>query len=402
MRKLILLVLLIAPGCSTEEPPESTAAAPVSTSEAERGSIRQIVTADGILYPINQATIIPKISAPIRVLYVNRGDRVRQGQLIAELENRDLVAGAAEAKAVYDQAEAAFESTTAVALPEDLNRAQRETEAAKQAMDAAQKILAARQELFRQGALSQRLVDEANGNYVQAKSQYEIAQKHLDSLQGNGRQATIRNYEAQVQAAKARYEAAEVQLSYTRIISPISGVVSERPQFVGQTASPDIPLATVIDTSRIVVRTRVPSAQLQLIKVGETATISLPDDPMDVSGKVTVVSPALDPNSTTAEVWIEAANPENRLHPGASSKVNIVTAVMTDAVTVPATALLSSAESKTVVLVVDSDSVVREREVSVGVREGEKVQITDGIEPGERVVTAGGLGLEDGTKVEVQ
>ena len=404
MRKIAGLLFIAAwtAGCAQqEEAPVAEGAVPVEVAEAERGEIRQIVTADGILYPINQAALTPKISAPIRALHANRGDRVTQGQVIAELESRDLAAASAESKALYVQAEGAFQSATAATLPDELNKADREADAAKQAMDAAQKVLASRQELLRQGALAQRLVDEANSNFVQAKSQYDIAQTHLESVRGVGQQAAVKNAQGQLEAAKAGADAAEVQLSYSQIVSPIDGVVSDRPLYVGEMASAGMPLLTVMDTSRMIARAKVPSSQLQLIRVGDAAMISISAG-SEFPGRVTVISPALDPNSTTAEVWVEAANPGGQLHPGATARVSIVVDTVKDAVLVPASALLPSPEGKTMVLAVDAESVAHEREIEVGVRETDKVQIAEGLEPGDKVVIAGGLGVEDGAKVEVK
>ena len=108
-----LAVLSLSAGCSKKEEKEAEAVVPVQTAEVRRGPIRRIVSADGALYPRDQAAITPKISAPVRNFYVNRGDHVRQGQLLAVLENRDLAAAAVEGKAQYEQAQAVYKTTTA-------------------------------------------------------------------------------------------------------------------------------------------------------------------------------------------------------------------------------------------------------------------------------------------------
>src|SRR5712691_1908790 len=102
MRTIIQFCLCVAvgatlAGCRGQEK-EAEPIAPVQVAPAIRGSIRQIVTADAVLYPRDQANIMPKISAPIRRFLVNRGDHVRRGQILAELENRDLVAAAVASK----------------------------------------------------------------------------------------------------------------------------------------------------------------------------------------------------------------------------------------------------------------------------------------------------------------
>src|ERR1700683_4966866 len=103
-------------------------------------------------------------------------------------------------------------------------------------MDAAQKLLESRQQLQRDGALARRQVDEATVSYAQAKSQYETAKKHLDSVHGVNRVEEVKSAEAQVASAKGKFEAAEAQLSYSEIRSPIAGVVADRSIFAGEMA----------------------------------------------------------------------------------------------------------------------------------------------------------------------
>ena len=117
---------------------------------------------------------------------------------------------------------------------------------------------------------------------------------------------------------------------------------------------------------------------------------------------MTVVSPAVDPNSTTVEVWVEADNPGERLKPGATVRVDIHAETIKDAIVIPTAALLPSAEGGVQVLVVGSDSKAHEKKVEVGIREPDKVQIVKGVAAGEKVITVGGVGLEDGAKVTLK
>ena len=193
-----------------------------------------------------------------------------------------------------------------------------------------------------------------------------------------------------------------MQLEYSRILSPLDGVVTERPIYAGEMASPGVPLLTVMDISRVIARANVPSGQLRFLKAGDPATIASPDSYGAVQGKVTVVSPALDPNSTTAEVWIEAVNPGERLRPGVSVEVAIVAETVPDAIVIPFTAILPSEEGAEY----GSGSRMPTR-WRIRVRskpEFEKataVQVLTGLEPGEQVIVVGGLGLENNTKVHV-
>src|SRR6185312_3346726 len=98
------------------------------------------------------------ISAPVKRFLVNRGDHVKPGQLLAELENRDLAAAAQESLGQYDQAQSNYRSTTAAGVPEQMTRARTDVESARQSLDAATKLLESRQQLFKDGALARKLV----------------------------------------------------------------------------------------------------------------------------------------------------------------------------------------------------------------------------------------------------
>ncbi len=394
--------LCLAAGCSRNEATEAESIAPVQTAEVVRAPIQRITRAQGILYPLNQSSITPKISAPVREFYVNRGDHVRRGQLLAVLENKDLAAAEAESKGLVDQAEASYRSVTAATLPEEVAKAQADLQAAKEAMDAAQKLYESRKELLQQGALPRRQVDEANVAFVQARSQYDVALKHLNSLDQVGKETEIKQAQAQLDAAKGKYQGTQVQLEYSRITSPISGVITDRPLYAGEMAGTDKPLLTVMDISRVIARANVTADQLPFLKVGNPATIVNADSSATLNGKVTVVSPALDPSSTTAEIWVEAPNPGERFKPGISVQVSITAETVRDAVVAPVAAILPTPEGTIIAMVVGSDSVAQEREIETGIRDGDRVQILKGLEAGEQVVVVGGLGLEDKAKVRVE
>jgi multidrug efflux pump subunit AcrA (membrane-fusion protein) len=387
-------------GCR-KEAKEEKPIVPVRVAPAIRGSIRQIVTADALLYPKDQATIVPKISAPVRRFLVNRGAHVKQGQVLAELENRDLVAAQVASKGQFGQAESNYRSTTAMAVPEAVTKAQTDADAAKQGADAAQKLLESRQQLFKEGALARKSVDEAQVAYAQAKAQNDTAQQHLQALQSVGRTEQITTAAAQVETARGQYESAQAQVSYSRITSPINGVVTDRPLYAGEMAAAGAPLLTVMDMSAVVARVNMTQDQAKDMKVGDEATLTLADGGEPIPGKVTVVSPAVDPNTTTVQVWVQANNPGEKMRAGTSVHVAIVTATIDGAVLVPATALLPSDDGGTIVVTVDDKDVAHQKKVDVGAREGDLVQISAGLDAGERVVTVGGLGIDDKAKVRV-
>ena len=392
--------LLAASGCSKKEEAETEAPAPVQVTAVTQEPIRHIVAGDGILFPQDQTGVMPNISKPVLKFYANRGDHVKQGQLLASLESRDLAAAVANAKSQVSQAELNLHTVEMATVPEAVVKAETDVQSDTQQLDAAQKLLDSQTELFRQGALAGRRVDEARVQFVSAKAQLQAAQEHLRALNSVGKGDQISTARAQVQTAQAQLQAADAQLGYAEIHSPKTGIVADRPIYEGEMAVPGTPLITVVDISRVVARVNIPQSQGNLIKVGQPAEVIQADSGQQVPGKVIVVSPATDANSTTLQVWVQAENPGERLKPGSSVHVKVITEEFKNATTVPTAAILPGETGGTAVLVI-IDSVAHRRPVQVGVREGDKVQILNGCRPGEEVVTVGGLGVDDKGKVKV-
>jgi multidrug efflux pump subunit AcrA (membrane-fusion protein) len=388
-------------GCSKETEKEVEPVAQVQVAEVRAEPIQRVITAEGVLRALDQASIIPKISAPVTRFYVNRGDCVRKGQLLATLENRDLAASVMDTKGVYEQTEANYRITSSAALPDELVKAQSDEQAAREQMDAAKKLLDSREQLYRDGALARRLVDEAGVAFAQAKAQYDTARKRLESLESVGRYEEIKSAAGQTESARGKYEGAQAQLAYSEVRSPIAGVIADRPTFPGDVATPGSPLMTIVDVSSVIARVNLPPDQAAHVRIGQPAVLKSADGAVETNGRVTVVSPAIDPQSTTVEVWVQAANPGERLRPGGTVHVAIVAETILNALVVPTEALLPGASGGSVVMVLGPDLLAHQRKVQVGVRNAGEVQILSGVQAGERVVSSGGLGLQDGGKVRI-
>jgi multidrug efflux pump subunit AcrA (membrane-fusion protein) len=374
----------------------------VESALVQRTRLQRTVTAGAIVFPLHQAALVPKISAPVEKFYINRGSHVRQGQLLAVLENKDLSAAAEQSKGEFEQAQAAYETTTAASVPEEVKKAELDAQAAKQNLEAEQKVYAARQDLYKQGALPRKELDAEAVTLTQARNNYEIAQQHLNSLLKTSKAQELRSAQGQLAAAKGKYQGAAAQLSYSEIRSPISGVVTDRPLYPGEMATAGTPLVTVMDLSHVIAKAHIPQAEAALLKVGDTANVSAPGLEDPIPGKVSVVSPALDPNSTTVEVWVDARNPHQELKPGTSVSISMLAQTIPDALTVPAAAVLTEPDGTTSVMVIGDDSRAHQRDVKTGVRQENQIQIVSGLKAGERVVTAGAYGLPDNTRVQLQ
>lgn len=396
-----LAMALALAGChkdASEKEPE----VPVQVIAVQKTALQHTVTAEGILFPLQQAAITPKTSAPVKAFYVKRGASVRKGQLLATLENRDLAAAAQDTKGTYEQAQAAYITTTTAGIPEELQKASLDLQAAKALLDVLEKIYSSRQELFQQGAMPRKELDQAGVDLTNARNQYNIAQKHYESLIAIGKQQELKSAAGQLESAKGKYIGAQAQLSYSEIRSPIDGVITDRPLYAGEMAAAGTPLLTVMEVSQVIARVHIPQPEAALLKVGNVATIKAPGEQQPLEGKVTVVSPALDPNSTTVEVWVQAKNPKQHLKPGTSVQLSMVAQTVPDALVIPATALLTGQDGSTQVMQVSTDNHAHLKDVKAGIRQGDQIQITEGVKAGDLIVASGVYGLPDNSKIRDQ
>ncbi|MBZ5504487.1 MAG: efflux RND transporter periplasmic adaptor subunit [Acidobacteriia bacterium] len=397
----VAAVCLAIAGCGKGEKEEAPEVS-VQAAPAIKADISRVVITDAIIFPVAQSAITPKINAPVKKFYVVRGQKVRQGQLLATLENRDLSAAAMDNKGAYEQAEAAYSTNVGATLPEENAKAELDVQTAQQELDAQQKLYTSREDLFKQGALPRKDLDAAAVSLAQARSAYNIAKKHLDGLNAVGKQGALKSASGQLTSAKGKLLNSEAQLSYSEVRSPIDGYITDRPLYPGEMASTAAPLLTVMDISQIIAKAHVPQSDALLLHKGDKSTISLAGLETPITGKVALISPALDPNSTTVEVWVQAPNAGQQLRPGTTAQVAITAETMKDALVVPGAALLNAKGDQAQLMVVDDQSVAHSRDVKTGIQSGQQVQIVSGLKPGEVVVTEGAYGLPDKTKVKVE
>ena len=398
---LALAISVVITGCGKGEKEEGPEVS-VQTVPAATADISRVINTEGIIFPIAQSAITPKISAPVKKFYVVRGQKVKQGQLLATLENRDLAAAALDNKGAYEQAEATYSTSLGATLPEENAKAELDVQTAQQELDAQQKLYDSRQDLFKQGALPRKDLDAAAVSLAQAKSAYNIAKKHLDGLNAVGKQGAIKTANGQLTSAKGKLLNSEAQLSYSEVRSPISGFITDRPLYPGEMASTAAPLLTVMDISQVIAKAHIPQTDALQLHKGDAATISLAGLDKSVEGKVSLISPALDPNSTTVEVWVQALNPDQQLRPGTTAQIAITAQTVKGALVVPPAALLNAKGDAAQVMVVDSQNQANSRDVKTGITSDQQVQIVSGLKQGEMVVTEGAYGLPDKTKVKIE
>jgi RND family efflux transporter MFP subunit len=398
---IFALAGLCIQGCKKTSDSETSALVTVQAEHPEVGEISEHIMADAMLFPLAQAAISPKITAPVREFYVQRGSKVKAGDLLAVLENRDLTAQAMDNKGQYSAAEASYNMQTKAQVPEDYRKAELDLAQAKAQLNLQEQITASREKLLKEGAIAGRDYDTAVVALVQAHSAYDVAQNHISSLQRVSREAILQQAQGQLSSAKGKYLAAEALVTYSEIRSPIAGVVTDRPLFPGETASSGSALVTVMDTSSLLAKVHLAQTVAQRLSLGDEASVRIPgvDDP--VSAKVSLISPALDPGSTTVEVWLRVENKDGKYKAGTPVRTSITGRSVPKAIKIPLSAVLTGQDGSKSVMVVGSDGVAHKRAVQLGINDDEDVQVTDGLAGTEEVVTTGAYGLDDGTKVKI-
>jgi HlyD family secretion protein len=326
---------------------------------------------------------------------------VKEGELLAVLENADLTATAQDNKGSYEAAQAAFATATKAQVPEDVQKAELDTAQAKANLDLNNSIVNSRKQLFAEGAIPGRDLDTAKAALVQAQAAYDTAAKHLESMQNVSREAALKTAQGQLTSAEGKYKNATAQVAYSEIRSPINGVVTDRPLYAGESAAAGAPLITVMDASSLLAKAHIAQSLAQQMKLGDEAAISVPGIADPVPAKVSQISPALDPGSTTIEIWLKADNKKGALKVGTPVKISITGRTVESALKVPVSSILTGEDGSKSVMVVGSDSTAQKKTVQTGIQDGDDIQITQGVTTTDMVITTGAYGLDKGTKVKI-
>jgi RND family efflux transporter MFP subunit len=211
----------------------------------------------------------------------------------------------------------------------------------------------------------------------------------------------LRSAQGQLNSAEGKYKGAAAEVNYSHIHSPIDGVVTDRPLFAGETATAGSTLITVMDTSSLLAKAHIAQSLAQRMKLGDAASVTIPGLTEPAEAKVSLISPALDPGSTTVEVWLKIDNRKGAFKVGTPVKVAITGRTDPKALKIPATALLTAQDGSKSVMVVGNDSAAHREPVTVGIADALDVQVLSGLTAADQVISGGAYGLDDGAKVKV-
>jgi len=401
---IVIVIVLVRRRSGAGDEGEATPVVSVQVAKAQRGTIAEQISAVGTLAPVRQATINPKIAAPIARIGLIKNKYVRQGDVIAVLESRDLDAQRAEAASALQEAALGVSSTTKSAIPMTNAQDEKSLHDAQANVDNAKRTYDRRKVLFSEGGISKKDLEASQLALTQAEDDLRLAEQAVAVHHHASNPLDAATAEAKQKQAADHLANVEAQLSYAVVRAPFSGVITDQFQYQGEYAKPGQKLDAIADTSSIIVKIPIAGETASQIKVGDAATV-FPDDlpGQQMTGRVTLVGRGADPQSRTVEAWITLPNPTGALRPNGTARVVLAVRQQTNAVIVPSAAVTLDATNGNAgtVMVVDAKSVAHEVKVTVGIRNNDQDQITSGLSGGETVVTEGNYGLPDGTKVTV-
>jgi RND family efflux transporter MFP subunit len=355
---------------------------PVEFAAVKRASVAEQIEVVGNLIGAATVEVVPKVNGRLQSVNVKLGDTVRRGQLIAKVE--DL-----EVQQQVRQAEASFEVAQAT-----IRQRQAELELAKSNLER-NKSLLDRQLLPVQ-------------TYEDTAARHQAAAAQLDLAR------------AQFEQASSRRDELKITLANTSILSPVDGFVGKRFLDPGSFAGTNAPVVSVVDISTVRMVANLVERDSKRVAVGTNAAVEVDAFPGEkFAGRVSRIAPVFDPATRTAEMEIEVPNNGFRLKPGMYSRVQLTLESKSDALTVPRNAVVELDGKPGVFVAAPAAAGARgqgqgqgQRQsqgapalmakflpVNIGIRDGERIEITSGIEDGARVITTGAGALKDGDRI---
>lgn len=397
VRLVSLAILLIATltfaSCSKTSGKAVNASTPrtvaVKAFPVEQKQIRRNVESVGSLFALDEVTVSSEVEGRVEQVLVDVGDHVSSGQTIVKVVPTELQLTLDQQKASLQQARARLGISENGEDLKDVKNAPEVKKAAADLADAEQKYVRAKQ-LLEQGLLPKQSYDEAESRNNAARAAYDLAVQTVENLRG------------QLAQSKAATSLAQKKVGDSNIRAPFAGQVKERSVTQGQYLKVQTPVMVIVNVDPMRVRLKVPEKMAAWVKTGQEVSITVEAyQGRTFTGKITRINPSVDQQTRAFEVEALIDNKENLLKPGFFVKATIPSNYVVDALFVPQDALLY-VYGVYKVFVIDGNT-VREREVKLGERSGDEVEIVEGLKQGERIAisTKSGQELKEGTSIDV-
>ncbi|BCJ87811.1 efflux RND transporter periplasmic adaptor subunit [Effusibacillus dendaii] len=311
---------IVGCGSSTPASTASNQAIDVKTYTVTKG-----VMASGKVVANDEIQVASKLAGRVAAVNVQEGMHVEKGQVLVELDSKDYLSQVQQAQSAVQAAEANYQNTRDGARPQEIAQLQSAVDSAKVAYENAQTNFERTKNLYASGAVPKSSYDDADLKLQSAKATYEQAQQKLSLAQEGATANQLNALQAQVNQARAALQAAQNVLSDSKIVAPISGVVTKKNIDAGEMASPSVPLLTLVNLDEAEVQVSVPDTSVSKIKAGDSAIVhisSLGDK--QFTGTVSFVSPIADTNSSLFPVKVKLPNPDGTLKSGLVAEVQFV------------------------------------------------------------------------------
>jgi len=359
---------------------------PTKLAKVEKGDLAKSVVATGKVTPIVKVEVKSKASGIVKKLYVEYGDTVKQGQLLAQLDKIEIEAQVEQSRAALAAAEANLTSSQA-----DFERAKVDAEGPdvpmnKRAYDRAQSMA-------KDGVVSASALDDAQKNYDMSVNKQNVSKAQVTVLK-----AKIAQAQAQVAQDQANLKQLDEQLSYTDIVSPMNGIVLSRDVEVGDAVSSILVLGssatlvmTIGDTSEVYVKGKVDESDIGKVYLGQPARIKVESfKDKTFNGKVTKISPmgVEKDNVTTFEVRVSINNPGGELKAEMTANAEIILDEHKNVLQIPEGAIMYDKDKKASVEIPDSKQKDGKKKipVEIGISNGAKTELLKGLKEGDQVV----------------
>jgi RND family efflux transporter MFP subunit len=344
------------------------------------------VEAVGSLFPFEEVTVSAEVEGRIDRVYVDVGDKVALGRPLVQIIPMELGLALDQEQAALKQIETRLAPPEGQASLKDPREAAEVRRAEADRLDAEQKYQRAK-ELWDQGLVSRGAFDEAEAHYNAVRAAYDMALQNVRTLQ------------AQAAQRSASVALAQKKLGDTVIRAPFTGQVKERMVSPGQYVKVQTPAMVLVDNDPLRVRLKVPERMAGWVAMGQPVTVQVEAYPeRTFAGEIWRINPAVDPQSRAFEVEALLKNQDGALKPGFFARASIASSHKDETLVVPKDALRYLYGVYKVYAV--EKGALKETEVKLGAREGNEVEVVDGVKQGESVaVPLVGEELRDGAPV---
>jgi RND family efflux transporter MFP subunit len=357
---------------------------PAAVARVERRTLGNTLTIAGEFKPFQDVDVHAKVAGYIKVIYVDVGDHVKEGQTLAVLEVPELAAQLAGADAAVRRAK------------EEIGRAQGDFERAKSSHAVAHSAYSRLNDAAktRAGLVAQQELDDAQAKDLEAEAQVSSAKAALSAAQ------------QELEVAQANQKQVSALSDYTRIMAPFAGVITNRYADTGalvaagtSTSTQAIPIVRIAQISVLRLVLPIPESVAAQIHLDDPVKVHVQALNQDIEGKVSRFADSLDMQTRTMQTEIDCQNRDGRLIPGMYTESRLMLREKKNALTIPLEAVVRNGEDATV-LAVDAQNTLEERHVKLGIEDGSGVEVLSGLTDGDRVVIGNRSQFHNGEKIQ--